>query len=228
MTRPHPSGPDPAQVARTVAYLSKQDDARAFPRALADMVMTKIPTPQVEDFPSQIAFERAVEAAEIDREELAVEQAAFRSPQLVNRSLAAARLLLDETNATLRRGRRDDETKTQWADRQRRLKHFVLNVGRERRLLEQIITGLRAQSGVLPNAPNPRQRAFERLAKEHPKQYLQLLRYEQRLEKERKAEARRAAKEAAKQAKREKRSGGGGGGALPALAAVAVAITAID
>jgi hypothetical protein len=63
-------------------------------------------------------------------------------------------------------------------------------VRQERRILEAVIQGLRAQHGVLPNAPNPRGRALRRLAALHPQEYLRLVREEQEADRV-KAKARR-------------------------------------
>lgn len=80
-------------------------------------------------------------------------------------------------------------------------------VGHERRLLELRVNGIRAEKGLLPNAPNPRQRALRRLASENlaadvPKgRFRQLVEEEQEVDRERK----RAAKKQRQQERRERR-----------------------
>lgn len=120
-----------------------------------------------------------------------LEQAAFRSPVLADRSLAACRFLIAEVNSTIRQ--REGETRGAWL---RRAEHFRHRVGMERRLLEAITAGLRAQRGVLPASPNPRARAMRRLATLHPERFLELVREEQAVDRERAAAQKRERKAA--------------------------------
>lgn len=134
-------------------------------------------------------FMRAV--SENLHDENPVETAAFRHPDLVFRTQAALRALLDQTNTQLRR--REGETNKEW---RRRAEHFRTIVGRERRLVETIITGLRAQRGIEFAAPNPRARAFRRLARENPVRYIQLVREEEDLDRRKAAEVKAARQKA--------------------------------
>lgn len=93
-------------------------------------------------------------------EPLPVETAAFRSDALAFLSLTAARYLIDHANEILRQRHRSRHAR-------RGTQHFVNLVGRERRILENIVNGLRAKNGDLPNAPNPRKRAMQRLWNEN-------------------------------------------------------------
>lgn len=108
-----------------------------------------------------------------------VETAAFRSPELVQRTAIAARHLVAQTATTLKR--RSDESNSAW---QARAKRFRLVAEREQAVCTTIINGLRAQSGVLPNAPQPRSRALRRLARENPVRFLEILREEQEIDRE--------------------------------------------
>ncbi|HET7386189.1 MAG TPA: hypothetical protein VFJ19_05930 [Nocardioidaceae bacterium] len=89
-----------------------------------------------------------------------VETEAFRSDQLVFKSLAAVRYLQENAQSVLKRRRRGSQQK-------RRTEGFIQKVGYERRILENVRNGVRARKGLLPNAPNPRQRALRRLASEN-------------------------------------------------------------
>lgn len=157
-----PDAPDPAAVAEVLADLAELDD-EGFADALADCIMRPDP----------------------------VEQAAFRSPQAAERSLIAARYLIDNVNSTIRKN--DGESDGSW---RHRAEHFRNRVGMERRMLQAIVDGLRAQQGRLPNAPNPRARAREVLARRHPQEYLSILRELEEAERQRKREAKAAAKAA--------------------------------
>jgi hypothetical protein len=84
------------------------------------------------------------------------ETVAFRSEELAFKSFAAARYLVDNANEVLRRRRRGSA-------QQRGTREFLLKVGHERRILENIVNGMRAQRGQLPNTPNPRRRAMMEL-----------------------------------------------------------------
>lgn len=124
-----------------------------------------------------------------------VETDAFRSDDLAFQSLAAARYLIDNANTVLRRRRRGSKE-------QRGTERFMQAVGRERRILENIVNGMRARKGMLPNAPNPRQRALRRLATENlqgdvPKgRFRDLVIEEQQIDKDRKREQKKARQEA--------------------------------
>jgi hypothetical protein len=89
-----------------------------------------------------------------------IETDAFRSDELAFQSLAAARYLIDNANSVMNRRRRGSRE-------QRGTERFLQMVGRERRILENVVNGIRARKGMLPNAPNPRQRALRRLATEN-------------------------------------------------------------
>lgn len=119
---------------------------------------------------------------------------AFRSDELAFQTRAALRSMIDSANAQI-----NDRSKT--AEQARRAEQFRNRVGYERRILDQVCAGIQARTGVLPNQPNPRQRAFEALAKECPVRYLELLREKQdeaqeraRIEKEKRKEAARGRK----------------------------------
>lgn len=124
------------------------------------------------------------------------EQAAFRSAELAQRSLVACRFLIENVNATIRR--KSDESGKAWV---LRAEHFRSRVGMERRLLEAVVAGLRAEKGILSSAPNPRGRAMRTLARQHPKEFLELVRQEQEAAKARTA----AEKEQRKRRRREQR-----------------------
>lgn len=126
-----------------------------------------------------------------------VETAAFRSDDLAFKSLVATRYLIENTQSILRRRRRGSVA-------QRRTEGFIQKVGRERRVLENIVNGIRARTGVLPNTPNPRQRAMRRLWNENMKgpvpagRYRELLNEEVEAVAERKRQAKKARQEARK------------------------------
>jgi hypothetical protein len=128
------------------------------------------------------------------------ETEALRSDALILKSLSACEQLLARTEQDLRRRRRGS------AERRRTL-HFFEAVGRERRLLERIVAGRRAEKGILPNAPNPRQRALRRLADENLKGDVPQGRFRDVLEEEKERDRARLAaeKEARRQARREAR-----------------------
>jgi hypothetical protein len=123
------------------------------------------------------------------------ETAAFRSRELAHRSLDATKYLLARVNTEFRQ--RPGESRGSWG---KRAAVFRDRVGLERRRLETIIAGLRAERGILMAPPNPRGRAYRELARRHPGEFLVLVREEQekdRLhaaeEKERRKHVRRAA-----------------------------------
>lgn len=128
------------------------------------------------------------------------ETAAFRSDELAFKSLAAARYLIDNANTVMRRRRRGSQE-------QRGTERFMQTVGRERRILENITNGIRAKNGMLPNTPNPRQRALRRLASENlagdvPKgRFRDLIEEEIQVDKDRKYQQKKA-RQAARRAER--------------------------
>lgn len=130
-----------------------------------------------------------------------VETAAFRSEELAFKSLAATRYLIENTRSVLARRRRGSE-------QQRRTEGFLQKVGYERRLLENIVNGLRAQRGMLPNQPNPRRRAERRLVSENLAGDVKRGRFRELVEEERAidAEKKKQAKKARQQARRDARS----------------------
>ena len=133
-TRPEPPVVDPAEVQRLVVQLTalEAQNPRAFAESLADNIMEPDPA----------------------------ETLAFRSEELVAKSLVAARYLIDNTNSVMASRRRG-------TDLHKRTELFRNAVGRERRLLQSILDGMRARDGVLPTAPNPRGRAMRRLVNEN-------------------------------------------------------------
>lgn len=130
-----------------------------------------------------------------------VETAAFRHEDLAFKSLAATKYLIENANSVLKRRRRGSQ-------QQRRTENFVQKVGLERRLLELRVNGIRAEKGLLPNAPNPRQRAMRRLATENlqgdvPKGRIrELIIEEQEKDRERKKQAKKE-RQAARRAERD-------------------------
>lgn len=161
---------DPALVADTIAYLTGQSDDR-FGQALADNIM---------------------EPDEVETE-------AFRSPELVGRSLIAARSLLDHVN-TVMRTREGPEASNK--DLRRRTEIFRNKVGRERRILESIVAEAGMRRGIIRNAPNPQARALRRLKQLHLAEFQELKREEEARIAEERREARRQAKQAAREARR--------------------------
>ena len=124
------------------------------------------------------------------------EQAAFRSEALAFRTLTAARYLLDHVNVTIHRN--DTESNGSWL---KRAEHYRNRVGMERRTVETIVAGLRAQRGMLTSTPNPRHRAMRALSAKYPVEFLALVRTEQQAdvdrikrEKQERRDARRAQK----------------------------------
>lgn len=174
-----PSAPEPGLVASKIAELQALElrDRNGFAELLADNIM------------------------EPDE----VETAAFRSDELAFQSLAAARYLIDNANAVMRRRRRGSAE-------QRGTERFIQAVGRERRILENIVNGLRAKKGMLPSAPNPRQRALRRLATENLKgdvpqgRFRELVLEEVEVDKERKRREKKE-RQAARRAERDQRDG---------------------
>lgn len=168
--------PDPTLVESTIRMLAGQSDDR-FGEALADCIMDPVPE----------------------------EVEAFRSPELVARSAAAARYLIDHVN-TVMRTREGPEASNK--DLRRRTEAFRNKVGRERRILESILAEAELRKGIIRNAPNPRARAMKRLWQlnlqgDVPAGTAQRL-YEEEQEKvlEARREARRKAKEEARARKR--------------------------
>ena len=100
-----------------------------------------------------------------------VETAAFRSPELVQRTAIAARMLIEQTTTTIKR--REGESTGQW---KHRATQFRILAQRERHVCTVIVDGLRAQRGILPNSPSPRARAARRLQRAHPEEFLRYVR----------------------------------------------------
>lgn len=195
--------PDPAAVARLIGQLERMSDT-AFAESLADYVMTNLRKPDPEDYASTSAYERDLQDWADLADDHAVEQAAFRSDTLAIRSFYAAEMLIKQANTLLQR--RSDEKGKDW---QARTAHYRTRVGMERRLLGVRVDGIRAAKGILPSQPNPRARALENLSRRHSKEFLQLLRYEQRQVEVKKAAEKARRKEAAKRRKAEERSAAG-------------------
>lgn len=155
MTQPVLDALDPHEVAVMKAQLSRVSDV-AFAESLADCIMDPD----------------------------AIEQAAFRSAELVERSRIAAKFLIDTTNSRIR-SNAPDASKKEW---EQRASYFRDRVGMERRLLDRVALGLRAQLGELPTPPNPRAQAYRELARRYPVEYLAILReIDERAKAERKA-----------------------------------------
>lgn len=155
---------------------------------------TERPTPQQVsamvaelDALTEVHFRQAL--AENLKDERPVETAAFRDPRLAFRTYAALRALLDQTNDDLRLRRGQGESTKAW---QARATRFRNRVGQERRIMETIVAGLRAQQGITYAAPNPRARAHRRLAQARPQEFLALLREEQEADRQRAQEQKRA------------------------------------
>lgn len=144
---------------------------------------------------SDVAYAEAL--ADNIMEPDADETAAFRSPELVYRSRDAAAYLLARVNTEFRQ--RPGESRGSWG---RRAAAYRDRVGLERRRLETIIAGMRAQRGILTAPPNPRGRAMRRLAQRYPEEFLQMVREEQQADRDRAARE----KEERKAARRESRA----------------------
>lgn len=150
---------------------------------------------ELDALPDSEYAERVAEAVMARPDEVDVDLvAALRTPHLVGKSLAAVRFHLDQANARMRRAE-GDETRREW---RRRQEHFKHSMGRERRLLEEVRKGVMAQRGVAPAAPNPRQRAYERLAEKYPEDFRRFLGDE----KARVKRARKAARQEQRRARR--------------------------
>lgn len=123
-------------------------------------------------------------------EPVRAETMALRSPELVNKTMVAVRSLLEETSTAHRKVRKGSEE-------ERRRNFFLAQVSRERRMLEVVISGLRAQGFNLPPAENPRKRAMVRLANENLRgdvprgRFRDLLNEEQEITRERKRAAKK-------------------------------------
>lgn len=130
---------------------------------------------------------------------------AFRSPELVARSLAAARYNIDHVNTVMstREGPAASNTRLR-----RATLAFRNKMGRERRILESIVAEAELRKGIIRNAPNPRARAMKRLWQLNlmgdvpAGTAAQLLEEEIEKAAEAKRAARRAQKDAARAAKR--------------------------
>ena len=118
-----------------------------------------------------------------------VESAAFRHEDLAFQSLAAAKALIEQGLIVLGRRRKGSE---EW----RATNAYLVKVRHEARLLDYIVTGLKAQRGIVPNAPNPRRRAERRLVNENLAGDVKQGRIRELIEEEKEAD--RVAKQAAK------------------------------
>lgn len=147
-----PDVPLPGHVQRLVDHLGLLGDTE-FREALADNIMEPDPD----------------------------ETAAFQSPQLVARAMQACDDLRANARGVIRRldeqaTSGSDQARAEARARRRRTDHFVYMVGREKKRLELVRRGYQAQEGRVLAAPNPRQRAFEDLARKYPQEYLRLVR----------------------------------------------------
>ena len=167
--------PDDTQdIARTVAYLAAMTDDR-FVDALRDRIGDPDPDP--------------------------IEVAAFRSPELAERTLIALNYALREMasiEATVGR----DST----AQKRRARQAYRSLLSRERAFVETIVNELNARKGIARNASNPRRRALERLAQlnyagDVPRGKFKEL-YDEERQKD--TDARRAARAAARARQRER------------------------
>lgn len=138
----------------------------------------------------------AEELADNIVEPLELDTHAFRSDELAFKSLAAATYLIERTKEQARRHRAN-------SDKQRATIAFGHKVARERRILENVVNGIKARSGILPAAPNPGRRAKERLWSEAmknqpipPGRWREILDEEIEKDRERKKQAKRARRQA--------------------------------
>jgi hypothetical protein len=182
-------GLDQDEVNDEIARLSRMSP-QEFADELADMV---------KEDADIVAAMRAEKATAQDREDhqfVKVTLAAFRSDELAYKAVAAANGILRNVSQQLERMGAEGKSRTEQAANAKR---FGLLVSREKQVLELASNGVRARSGILPNQPNPNQRAYERLARMFHKDYVDLRRQEidkaaetKRLEKEkRKAESKK-------------------------------------
>jgi hypothetical protein len=121
-------------------------------------------------------FTRAFREYVVDQSSL--EQAAYRSYQLAEKSLAAAKKIMNDVNADLRRREKQD---ADWAASARRFRNLV---GQEAGLIRSVVAALRQQAGHPVNSPNLRWQAAIELTKRHPVEYLEILRDLQARQKE--------------------------------------------
>lgn len=176
--RPRWTAPDPDELARTITYLQAMSDQR-----YSDEMARVVISPEREDPDGTLI-------------------AAFRSAELVNRSVVAADFLVARTNTVMRElSPEDASNKAKQAGRAA----FRDKIGRERSILRNILNGLKAQRGILDNAPNPRRRAQERLAQLNLKGDVPQGTFNRLLEEEKQkvVDRKRAAKAEAKQRARE-------------------------
>ncbi|MEQ7008452.1 hypothetical protein ABN028_19960 [Actinopolymorpha sp. B17G11] len=103
------------------------------------------------------------------------EAAALRSDAIVQRTHWAILYLRDNVRTSL-------EHEAEGSDRKRGMELLRNAIRREERLTLLRVNGLRAKTGQMPMAPNPRGRAMRRLAAEYPVEFLKLLREEQALD----------------------------------------------
>lgn len=129
-----------------------------------------------------------------------VETAAFRSEELAFLAFNASKYLIDHANVMKRQRRRGSRLQV-------RTDVFIQKVGRERRVLQARVDGLRAERGILPNAPNPRGRAMRRLWNEAMRgpvpegRWRELLDEEAQRDRDKKRDQKRARAQAKKEAR---------------------------
>jgi hypothetical protein len=140
---------DPAKIAEWAEHLDSDFTAQEYADELADNLKDSVDWARLGDRPPPDYLSPYLMVR--------YKEAAFRSERLAVKSLAACRLILGQIHVQLQR---DAEQKPHWA---RSARLFQNTVGYERRILEQVVAGQRAMSGVLPSSPNPRARAMEAL-----------------------------------------------------------------
>ena len=131
--KPRHPVPDQALIDEVVESLSAVIDERKYAEMLADSIMTPVGN--------------VLDAAKV---------LAFRDPRLINRSVAAANLLVNQVNSDMRHRVGPDASNKDLA---RRTEVYKAMVGRERQLLKEVLKGLKAARGILDSSPNPRARA---------------------------------------------------------------------
>lgn len=126
-------------------------------RAAPDPARVRQLVPQLDQLDQRMFARVVAEVVTGQRDDPSLE-AALRTPALAAKTLDAVKFHIDEANANIRKA--EGESKI---EARRRQEHFRHRMGVWRRQLEMVVAGVRAQRGLVPNAPNPRQRAYERL-----------------------------------------------------------------
>ena len=130
--------------------------------------------------------------ADVIMEPYSVGVAAFHAPELRRKSLIACKYLADHARAVMRH--REPSASNKFL--QGATERFLAKVNRERRLIENQITGDLADRGIISQSPSPRARALRRLKQRHVAEFQELFREEtEKLKEEnrrKKAEARAA------------------------------------